>query len=95
MLDFSEFLDQVDQGIAHRAEARELHGIRRLGNVWRCNNAEATVTRDASAPQAGDVLVSFRSGPDARRMGRFKADSVDATADLIVDGIDVRQRRLP
>ena len=81
-LEFSTFLDKVDERLVDRAEKRHVFGLRRLANVWRLNSAEATITQD---PSSGDVLVMFRCGPDASRSSEYKADTVDSTADAIID----------
>lgn len=91
-VEYSEFLDKVHERIVDRAAKKHLTGILRLGNVWRCNNAEATIMKD---PSRDDLLIMFRCGPDASRYGQHNVGSVDETADLIVDGMEKRQRRLP
>jgi hypothetical protein len=79
--EFSRFLDNVHERLVDRAEHEHISGLRRLGNVWRLNNAEATITQE---PSPSDVLVTFRCGPDASRSSQYKAGSVEATADTII-----------
>jgi hypothetical protein len=81
-LEFNDFLDKVHARILERAKQEEIFGLLRLGNVWRYNNADATI---AQGPSPSDLLVMFRSGPDASKISQCKAGSADATADVIVD----------
>ncbi len=81
-LEFSEFLDKVHERVLDRSREEHIFGFVRLGNVWRLNNAEATITQ---GPSAGDLLLTFTRGPDASRASQLKAGSVDSTADAIVD----------
>src|SRR5665213_757670 len=87
-----DFLDKVYERVVDRAKEEHLLGLRRLGNVWRLNNAEATITEDPSPAQAGDLLVTFRKGADASHSSQYKAASVDSTADAIIDRLDKLQR---
>ncbi len=87
-----EFLGKVHERLVDRAKEKHLFGLRRLGNVWRLNSAEATITEDPSPTQAGDLLVTFRQGPDASHSSVYKASSVDSTADAIIDRLDKLQR---
>jgi hypothetical protein len=91
-LEFSTFLDKVHERVVDRAKEEHIFGIRRLGNVWRLNSAEATITEGPSPTQAGDLLVTFRSGADASRASEYKAGSVDSTADAIIDRLEKLQR---
>lgn len=81
-LEFGEFLDKVHERVADRAKEEHIFGFLRLGNVWRLNDAEATITQGSSP---SDLLVTFRRGPDASRVSECKAGSVDSAADAIVD----------
>jgi hypothetical protein len=81
-LEFTAFLDELEQRVADRAKKRHVPGICRVANVWRLNSAEATVTQD---PSSNDFIVTFRCGPDASRSSQYKADTVDSTADAIID----------
>jgi hypothetical protein len=81
-VEFSEFLNKLDECLVDRAETRHVPGIRRVANVWRLNSAEATITQE---PSSGDLLVTFRCGPDASRFSQYKADTIDSTADAIID----------
>jgi hypothetical protein len=79
-LDFNEFLDKVDARLVDRAKEEQMFGLRRLGNVWRFNDVDATITPD--------LLVTFRRGPDASRVTQIKAGSADSTADAMIDEFD-------
>jgi hypothetical protein len=80
--ELNDFLDKVDERILARAKEESIFGLLRLGNVWRFNNADATITQ---GPSPSDLLVSFRCGADASKISQTKAGSVDSTADVIVD----------
>lgn len=84
-LEFSEFLDKVHERVVDRSKEEHMFGLLRLGNVWRLNNAEATITQ---GPSTDDLLLTFSRGPDASRASQCKAGSVDSTADAIVDTFD-------
>ena len=83
--EFSEFVDRVDERLVDRAKEQHVMGLRRVANVWRLNSAEATITQD---PSTGELLVTFRCGPDASRSSLYKAGSVDSTADAIIDRLE-------
>jgi hypothetical protein len=84
-LEYSEFLDKVAERVVDRAKEREIPGMYRLANVWRLNGAEASITQ---SPTSSDLLVTFRCGPDASRFSYYKPDTVDSTADAIIDRLD-------
>lgn len=81
-VEFNQFLDKVAERVVDRAKERHVPGLSRVANVWRLNSAEATMSQDLPS---SDVLVTFRCGPDASRFSQYKADTVDATADTIID----------
>ncbi len=81
-VEFNEFLGNLAKRVDDRAAERHVPGIRRVANVWRLNSAEATITRE---PPSGDVVVTFRCGPDASRSSEYKASTVDETADEMID----------
>jgi hypothetical protein len=85
-LEFNEFLDKVHERIVDRLKEERVFGLLRLGNVWRLNDAEATITQGPSS--SGDLLVTISRGPDASRISHCKADSVDSTADAIIDSFE-------
>ena len=87
-LGFSDFLDKVHERVVARAKAENIFGIARVGNVWRLNNAEATIGHGSGA------LVTFRYGADASRASEIKAGSVESTADAIVDKFEHLTRSL-
>jgi hypothetical protein len=80
--DFDDFLSKLAERVASRAEERHLLAPSRVANVWRLNSAEATLTQDSPS---SDLLITFRCGPDASRSSRYNAESVDATADTIIE----------
>ncbi len=84
-LEYRDFLHELAERIAARAKERDVRGFYHLANVWRLGGAEASVTQDRSS---GDLLVTFRCGPDASRSTQHKADTVDSTADAIIDRLD-------
>jgi len=84
-LEYREFLNKLAQRISARAKERDVRGFYHLANVWRLNGAEASVTQDRSS---GDLLVTFRCGPDASRSTQYKVDTVDSTAEAIIDRLD-------
>lgn len=81
-VEFNDFLDKVAARVVDRAAARHVPGLSRVANVWRLNSAEATMSQELPS---NDVLVTFRCGPDASRASEYKADTVDATAETIID----------
>jgi len=89
MLQYSEFLDKVDECLTNRANERHIFGLRRVANVWRLNSAEASITQDSPS---NDLLVTFRCGPDASRISQEKAGTVESTADAIIEKLNFLTR---
>lgn len=88
-LEFKAFLDKVHQRVIDRAKEEHIVGILRLGNVWRLNNVEATISQGASPK---DFVLTFRRGTDGTRTSHSKVDAVDSTAEAIVDKFDKMTR---
>lgn len=82
-VDFNEFLKQVDERVAVHAKEEDVHGLLRIGNVWRLNRVEASITKDASN-KSDEYELTVQGGPDASRIFHSKVGSVDATATEIV-----------
>jgi hypothetical protein len=81
-LEFSEYLDKLHERIVDRAKKEHIVGILRLGNVWRLNNVEATITQGGSPT---DLLMTFRRGTDGTRTTESKVGSLESTAEAIVE----------
>jgi hypothetical protein len=88
-LGYIEFLNKVGERLVDRAKEREVRDLFRLGNVWRLNSAEASITQDGSS---GDMLLTIRCGPNAARSSQHKVSSVDSTADAIIDRLEFLRR---
>jgi hypothetical protein len=82
-VDFNEFLKQVDERVVVHAKEEEVHGLLRIGNVWRLNRVEASITKDATS-KSDEYELTVQGGPDASRIFHSKVGSADATATEIV-----------
>ena len=87
----NEFLDKVHERVVDRASKDHIYGVARVGNIWRFNNAEATIT---DGLPSGEFLVTFRYGADASRSSKMTSGSADSTAEAILDNFESVTRSL-